>query len=516
LIERLMTIAIENAGADRGLLILPSGDEYRIQAEARATGDQIEVTMRQEPITRIACPESVVRYVIRTKESVILDDASKPNLFSADDYLRDRQSKSILCLPLIKQRELTGILLLENALTSHAFTPGRIAVLELLAAQAAISLENTRLYGDLQEREAKIRRLVDANIIGIYIIDLGGQILEANNAFLRMLGYEREDLVSGRLRWTELTPQEWQAADTMRLEEVKTTGRLEPFEKEYFRKDGSRVPVLVGVARVEETGNQAVAFVVDLTDRKRAEEEHERLRQLESDLAHVNRLSMLGELAASLAHEILHPIATARNNARAGARFLEMSPPNLDETREALDHVVRDVDRATDIVGRMRDHTKKVPPRRELFDLNGAVREVVTMVRSAIVKNRITVGTRLMDGLAPVLGDRVQLQQVIMNLILNAVEAMSLDDTGVRELSIRTEQSQAERDVLVEVRDSGPGIDPVNLARVFEPFYTTKTSGIGMGLSICRSIVDAHGGRLWVSANEPRGAAFQFTLPAAQ
>jgi C4-dicarboxylate-specific signal transduction histidine kinase len=274
--------------------------------------------------------------------------------------------------------------------------------------------------------------------------------------------------------------------------------------------------VLVGVARVEETGNQAVAFVVDLTDRKRAEEEHERLRQLESDLAHVNRLSMMGELAASLAHEILHPIATARNNARAGARFLEMSPPNLDETREALDHVVRDVDRATDIVGRMRDHTKKVPPRRELFDLNGAVREVVTMVRSAIVKNRITVGTRLMDGLAPVLGDRVQLQQVIMNLILNAVEAMSLDDTGVRELSIRTEQSQAERDVLVEVRDSGPGIDPVNLARVFEPFYTTKTSGIGMGLSICRSIVDAHGGRLWVSANEPRGAAFQFTLPAAQ
>ena len=162
-----MTIAIENAGADRGLLILPSGDEYLIQAEARATGDQIEVTMRQEPITGITCPESLVRYVIRTRESVILDDASKPNLFSADDYLRDRQSKSILCLPLIKQRELTGILLLENTLTSHAFTPARIAVLELLAAQAAISLENTRLYGDLQEREAKVRRLVDSNIIGI-------------------------------------------------------------------------------------------------------------------------------------------------------------------------------------------------------------------------------------------------------------------------------------------------------------------------------------------------------------
>ena len=137
LIERLMTIAIENAGADRGLLILPSGDEYLIQAEARAAGGRIEVTMRQEPITGVACPESLVRYVIRTQESVILDDASKPNLFSADDYLRDRQSRSMLCLPLIKQQRLTGILLLENALTTYAFTPARIAVLELLAGTSS-------------------------------------------------------------------------------------------------------------------------------------------------------------------------------------------------------------------------------------------------------------------------------------------------------------------------------------------------------------------------------------------
>src|SRR5262249_23101033 len=158
LIDRLMKIALENAGANRGLLILPAGDEYLIQAEARATGDHVEVTMRQEAITGITCPESLIRYVIRTRESVILDDASKPNPFSADDYLRDRQSKSFLCVPLIKHFELTGILLLETSLTSHTFTPARIAGLQLLSAQAAISLENTRLYGDLQEREAKVRR----------------------------------------------------------------------------------------------------------------------------------------------------------------------------------------------------------------------------------------------------------------------------------------------------------------------------------------------------------------------
>ena len=161
LIERLMTIALENAGADRGLLILPAKDDHLIQAEAQATGDQVEVVLGQKSITGITCPESLVRYVIRTHESVILDDASRPNLFSEDDYLRGRQAKSILCLPLIKQGRLTGLLYLENTLTSHAFTPDRIAVLELLAAQAAISLENTRLYSDLQEREAKVRRLVE-------------------------------------------------------------------------------------------------------------------------------------------------------------------------------------------------------------------------------------------------------------------------------------------------------------------------------------------------------------------
>ena len=188
LIERLMTIALENAGADRGLLILPAEDDHLIQAEAKATGDQVEVVLGQKSITGITCPESLVRYVIRTHESVILDDASRPNLFSEDDYLRGRQAKSILCLPLIKQGRLTGLLYLENTLTSHAFTPDRIAILELLAAQAAISLENTRLYSDLQEREAKVRRLVDSNIIGIFIWDFEGRIIEANDAFLHMLG----------------------------------------------------------------------------------------------------------------------------------------------------------------------------------------------------------------------------------------------------------------------------------------------------------------------------------------
>jgi PAS domain S-box-containing protein len=259
---------------------------------------------------------------------------------------------------------------------------------------------------------------------------------------------------------------------------------------------------------------EMVATHVDVTERKHAQEEKERFRQLESDLAHVNRVSIMGELAASLAHEILHPIATARNNARAAMRFLDMSPPNMAEVREALACIVRDADRGKDIVDRIRHHIKKAPPRNDRFDINEAIEEVIEMVRAAIDKNRVSVRTGLAAGLTPVWGDRVQLQQVVMNLILNSVEAMSSVEGGARELSISTKQGEA-RDISVAVQDSGSGIDPEHLERVFAPFYTTKTGGIGMGLSICRSIVNAHGGRLWAEANRPRGTIFQFTLPAS-
>src|SRR5262249_49912176 len=219
-------------------------------------------------------------------------------------------------------------------------------------------------------------------------------------------------------------------------------------------------------------------------------------------------------LAASLSHEITQPVASARNNARAAQNFLAMQPPELNEVREALASVIGDAQRAGDIIERIRDQIKKAPPRKKRFDLNVAVNEVIALARSAIIRNGISVQTRLGDGVLPVAGDRVQLQQVLLNLILNAVEAMGSVEAGVRELSVSTAQDQT--GVAVAVCDSGPGIDPAHLERVFETFYTTKSSGTGMGLSICRSIIDGHGGRLWVEANVPRGAAFRFTLPRTE
>ena len=253
----------------------------------------------------------------------------------------------------------------------------------------------------------------------------------------------------------------------------------------------------------------------DVTAIIHAQQVEESLRTAQAELTHVGRVATLGQLTASIAHEVTQPIGSARNNARAALNFLDRKSPNLSEVKEALECVVADADRAGHIVDRIRDHIKKAPPRRECFDLNEAIDEVLLLARSAITENEVSVQTRFAEGPLAVHGDRVQLQQVVLNLALNAVEAMASVEARARQLLISTEQNRAD-EVLVAIRDSGPGIEPDHLERVFEAFYTTKSNGVGMGLSICRSIIGAQGGRLWADANEPRGAVFRFTLPNAE
>jgi PAS domain S-box-containing protein len=517
LIERLMTIALENAGADRGLLILPAEDDPVIQAEAKAAGDQVEVVLCQKLITGVTCPETLVRYVIRTRESVILDDASKPNLFSEDDYLRGRPAKSILCLPLMKQGRLTALLYLENTLSSYAFPPARIAILELLAAQAAISLENTRLYSDLQEREAKVRRLVESNIIGISIWDFDGRIIEANEAFLHIVGRSRDDIVSGRLRWTELTPTEWHDADERSVAELRATGSCKAFEKEYLRNDGSRVPVLVGAATFGGPRDQGVAFVLDLTERKEAEqnlrESERRYREAQAELSHVTRITTLGELAASISHEVNQPLAGVIANAEACLRWLDRGTPDLDKARRSVEWVIDDGNRASEVIRRVRALAKKTDTEKAPLDINDVVRDTIALVRRELVSHQVSLRTDFASALPMIQADRVQLQQVIINLVMNGIEAMQAVTDRPRELVIRSRQDEKQQ-VLTSVTDCGIGISVENADRLFNAFFTTKASGIGMGLSICRSIIEAHGGRLWAIANVPHGTTFQFTLPA--
>lgn len=528
--------------------------------------------------------------------------------------------------------------LIATAVVIVAFLAGvalALARLEATRRRKAIA-ENVALHGDLLARDKKIRRLVDANIVGIIIWDLEGRIFEANDAFLHMLGYDRDDLASGRLSRTDLTPAEWRDRDARTVEELKRMGTVQPFEKEYFRKDGSRVPVLLGGAMFEQSPNQGVSFVLDLTERKRAVEalrqseerfrtlvqfsfdvywetdaQHrfthqefaesladapasgseigktrwevpylepdaeawrkhretldahlpfrdfelarpgpdgskryvsvsglpmfdetgrfvgyrgvgrhiterkraeEALRSARAELAHANRVITMGQLTASIAHEVSQPIAATTLNAQAGLRWLGAQPPNLSEVRQILGRIVDDSNRAGDVIGRIRALIKKAPPRKEGVEINEAILEVIALTHGEAAQNGVSVRTQLADGLPLIQADRVQLQQVILNLIINAVEAMRDAGEGPRELLISTGRD-ASNGVLVSLRDSGPGLNPASLERLFEAFYTTKPAGLGMGLPICHSIIEEHGGRIWAAANEPRGAVFHFTLP---
>jgi PAS domain S-box-containing protein len=351
LVDTLMRAAIEHAGAERALLILSRERQPRIAAEATTRGDIVIVQLRDEPAAPATLPESVLQYALRTREAVIIDAAASHAQFAADPYIHERRAQSILALPLITQAKLIGVLYLENHLAPGVFAPGRVVVLKLLASQAATALENARLYRDLAEREARIRRLVDAVIIGIIFWELDGQSIDANDAFLKMIGYDRHDISRGLLRWTDLTPAEWRNADEQRLADLRETGTAQPYEKEFLKKDGDRVPVLIGSAIVDGARDQGIAFVLELTDRKRAEEaareSERRYQRVQADFAHTARISMLGELTASIAHEVNQPLAAITARGEASLRWMARSPPADDEVLELTKRVVGEARRAS-------------------------------------------------------------------------------------------------------------------------------------------------------------------------
>jgi PAS domain S-box-containing protein len=336
-----------------------------------------------------------------------------------------------------------------------------------------------------------------------------GELFWSEETF-RIFGYDRTTKPS-----LELIMQRTHPTDIARVRQLidraSRDGRDWDLEHQLLMPDGSikSVHVVARAVRDELGSVEFVGAIMDVSAAKRAELE---LRHAQAELAHISRVTALGELTASIAHEVNQPITGVVTGAEAALRWLGAKPPNLDEVRKVLGQIVKDGMRAGDVIYRIRALIKKAPPRMARVDVNEAVLDVITLTRSELLRHGVSLQTELATGLPLIKGDRVQLQQVILNLTLNAVEAMSGVDEGAREMRIGTAR-EASNGVLVSVRDLGPGLDPRNVDRLFEAFYTTKPDGLGMGLAICRSIIEAHGGRLWATANEPRGAVFQFTLP---
>ena len=359
----------------------------------------------------------------------------------------------------------------------------------------------------------------------IYMLDPNGIVTNWNRGAQRIKGYRTEEIVGHHFSCF-FTEEDLAANVPQRsLEIAARDGRYEA-EAWRVRKDGGRFLANVVIDTLKSESGELIGFAKitrDITERVQSARELEEARirlvqsraeealgRMKAELAHVARVTTLGELTASIAHEVSQPVAATETNARAALRWLAARPPDLEEVRQALASIVRDSKRAGDVIGRIRDLIKKAPPRVDRLNINDAIREVMVLTRAEAEANEISVQTALIDGLPLVEGDRVVLQQVVLNLTINAIEAMSTF-TGARELLIST--ARAESHVLVTVR-IGPGLPAAGVERIFEPFHTTKPTGLGMGLPICRSIIEAHGGRLWASANVPRGAIFQFALPA--
>jgi PAS domain S-box-containing protein len=443
---------------------------------------------------------------------VILEDASCQNLFSADPYLVRRRARSILCVPLINQGNLVGVLYLENNLAPRVFGPARIAVLKLLASQAAMSLEKTRLYQELQRSQLYLSEAQRLAHMGSWALnpsgasDHPGKLVHWSDELLRILGFDQGTALTLEDVLNRIHPDDRERAQQRSRQQFS-----ESYAEEYRVRlpDGTVKDLhVIGHPILDETGHvlEYIGTAIEITERKRAEAE---LQQARNALGHRQRVSMLGEVAASLAHEIRQPIAAARIDARVCMRALADDRRDVESAREAAARLVNAATRADEIIKRTTALYKKDTIQRERVNINAVIREMAVLLQQEAAASSIAIRTQLAEDIPDVVADRVQLQQVFMNLMLNAIEAMK--DTG-GELTITSQPGEG-AELRISVSDTGVGLPTENPDQIFDSFVTTKPQGTGMGLAITRSIVESHGGRLWAIANSGHGATFLFTLP---
>jgi len=449
---------------------------------------------------------------LRAGRTIVIrsDKDIPPEAAAAAEYNRRAGVRSVLVIPLPVGSRVVAAIGFGAFRSTREWPAEFVARVTVIGEVMAQALARTRSEAVLKASEARWQSIFESSSIGISTFDQDMHYLATNPAFRDMLGYSVEEL--RHLTPLDITVEAGREMARTRLAELQQ-GKVDHYVvvKQYRRKDGTVMWGHSSVARAPEARQEMfIGTMIDITQNKRAEE---KLRATQTELARVTSLTAAGQMAASIAHEINQPLASIALGCSASLRWLAKTPPNLDEVKTALNRISDASDRASQVVDGIRAMFKNDSRQKVSVDLNKMIREVIALLDVELQSHQILVKAELSPKLRPILADGVQLRQVIANLVTNAIEAMDAVDDRARSLRLKSAVSDPEG-ILITVEDSGPGIDPENLDRIFHPFFTTKSRGMGMGLSICRSIVEAHHGRLSARSVADRGSVFQIALPA--
>ena len=445
------------------------------------------------------------RVVIIRSDKVIPAEAT-----AAAEYNRRAGIRSVLVVPLAVDGRVVAAIGFGASRANREWPPEFIARLTVIGTVMAQALVRKRSEAALLASEARWRSIFETSTLAISVFDQDLRYRATNQAFQSILGYTDEEL--RQLTPLDLTVGEERGTADTRLTELRE-GKIDHYavEKQYRRKDGKVIWAQASVARASQSGPEMfIGTMIDITEGKYAQES---LLATQSELARVSQLTTMGQMAASIAHEIKQPIASIAMAASAGLRWLTRDPPNLKEVRACLELIAKNGDRAHHVIDGIRAMFQKDRQEKEFLDVNQIIRDTLELVRGEAQKKRILLHSELSDDLRSVFGNRVQLQQVMLNLFSNAIEAIDATANNIRQIRVSS-TSFAPESILITVADSGPGFAPRDLNHIFDPFFTTKSQGMGLGLSICRSLIEAHNGRLSARSGENQGAVFEITLPA--